>query len=122
MNFLCMFIDEWKMISDILNIHKSHPPRSFELLYVLLFNISKHVSVSARLFIISISCFVFFAGFLKIISPGGRRFGLFLCLGSGEFALSKNFQGVCPGGWPGLELTDILGETNLDSNFQNSLD
>ena len=35
------------------------------------FNISKHISISVLFFfIISVSCFVFFAGFLKIITPG----------------------------------------------------
>ena len=35
------------------------------------FNISKHISISVLfLFIISVSCFVFFAGFLKIIAQG----------------------------------------------------
>ena len=36
-DFLCWFIDEWRMILDIWNIDKSQPPRSFGLLYVSLF-------------------------------------------------------------------------------------
>ena len=50
-----------------------------------------------------------FAGFLKIIAPGGgvlarflcprgRGFALSLCPGGGEFARSENSPGVCPGG------------------------
>ena len=35
------------------------------------FNISKHISMSALfVIIVSVSCFVLFAGFLKIIIPG----------------------------------------------------
>ena len=34
------------------------------------FHISKHISISVLFFIISVSCFVVFAGFLKIIAPG----------------------------------------------------
>ena len=58
---------------------------------------------------ISVSCFVgFFAAFLNVIDPGwvlarffcpsGQAFALSLCPGTGEFALSKNFPGVCPEG------------------------
>ena len=36
MNLLSWFVDEWRMILDILNICESHPPRSFGLLYVSL--------------------------------------------------------------------------------------
>ena len=71
--------------------------------------ISKHISISVLFFIVSISCFVFFAGFLKIIAPGGgvlerffcprgRGFALSLCLGGGEFARSKQFPGGSPEG------------------------
>ena len=51
---------------------------------------------------------VLFAGFLKkialgwgfstIFCPRGRGSALSLCLGGGEFALSKNSPGVLPGG------------------------
>ena len=43
-----------------------------------------------------------------IFLPRGSGFALSLCLGSGEFALSKEFPGGFPGGWSGLELTDTL--------------
>ena len=73
---LVLVKDEWRMISDIFNIHKSHPSRSFGL-YMFhyfnisnCFNISKHISISVLFFIISVSCVVFFAGVLKIIAPG----------------------------------------------------
>ena len=59
---------------------------------------------------------MFFAGFLKIIAPGwgfstiflpqGSGFRTLFVPGGGEFALSKNSPGLCPGGWSDLELTD----------------
>ena len=98
------------MIRDILNIHKSHPPRSFGLYMFHCFNISKPISISVLFFIISILCVVFFAGFLKILAPvlsrffcpRGSGFRTFFESGGEEFALSKN----SPGGWSGLELSD----------------
>ena len=36
------------------------------------FNISKHITISVLFFITSVSFLVFFAGFLKIISPGHK--------------------------------------------------
>ena len=108
MNFLCWFIDEWRIIWDILNIHKSHPPRSFGLLYISLFYISKHISISVLFFIISVSCFVFpwilekklprGWGFSTIFLSQGGGSALSLCLGGGEFAFSKNSPGVPPRG------------------------
>ena len=69
--------------------------------------------------IISVSCFVYFCCFLKIIAPGwgfstiflpqGLGFPTFLMPRGGEFALSKNSVGFALGGggeWSGLELTD----------------
>ena len=81
------------------------------------FKFSKHVSISALFFIISVMCFVVFAEFLKnnwgfsrIFLPQGRSFALYLGPMGGEFAHSKKFPWVLPGGggggWSGLELTD----------------
>ena len=71
----------------------------------LFHNISKHISISVFQ---NMFC-VFFAGFLKIIAPGGgvlarffcpmgQGFALSLCPRGGEFALSKDFPGGLPGG------------------------
>ena len=67
------------------------------------FNISKHISNSVLILITSVSCFVFFAGFLKIIAPGwvssrffcprGRDFALSLWPENGEFAFQKDSPG-----------------------------
>ena len=73
------------------------------------FNISKHISISVLFFKISVSCFVFFAGFLKIIVRGGVL-ARFFCPRGGELALSKNSPGVCPGVWSGSELTATLSK------------
>ena len=68
---------------------------------------------------------LFFAGFLKIIAPGGGDLTRFFCPRGRDFALSlcpggwgicsfKKFPGALPrrggggGGWSGLELTDTL--------------
>ena len=63
---------------------------------------------------------LFFAGFLKIIAPGGGDLARFFCPRGRDFALSlcpggwgicpfKKFPGALPGGgWSGLELTDTL--------------
>ena len=80
------------------------------------FHISKHVSISVLFFIISVSCFVFFAGFLKIIAPGvgfwhdfsAPVVGVshFLCArGVGNSPFQKIPRGFARG-WSGLELTD----------------
>ena len=76
------------MITDTLNIHKSHLLRSFGLSYVSLFNISKHIGISVLFFIvISVSCFVFFCWIFENICPGVRgvlaRF--FLRVGNSPF-------------------------------------
>ena len=72
------------------------------------FKISKHISISALFFIISLSCFVgVLCCLLKNNCPGGRvfqhnlsspGFGIshFLC--AGESVLSKNSPQVCRGG------------------------
>ena len=52
-----------------LNIHKSHPPRSFGLYILQYFNISKYISNSVLFFITSVCFFFRFAGFIKIIVP-----------------------------------------------------
>ena len=113
MNFLCWFIDEWRMIWDISNIHKSHPPRHC-------FNISKHSSISVLFFHnFCIMFCVFFCWIFWKYLPRGRGFSRnFLPQTSGcctvfvptewEFVLSKNSPGICSGGWSGLELTDTL--------------
>ena len=66
-------------LPDILSIHKSHPPGSFGLLYVsqLFLKI-----VVFQFFVFSVSCFVFFAGFLKMIAPGVGFSTIFLPQGS----------------------------------------
>ena len=62
------------------------------------FNISKHISISVLSFIISVSCFVIFAGFLKIIAlGGGGGLARFFCPRGQGFALS-----LCPGGRWGI--------------------
>ena len=96
-----------KKISDILNIHESHPPRIFGLLYFHCFNICKHISISVMFFIISVSCFVFCRIFenncpgggilARLFGPRGSRFRTFFVPGGGAFALSKNSPGM-PGG------------------------
>ena len=80
------------------------------------FNISKHISISVLFFIISVSCSVFFAGFLKIIALGLGSSTIFLPQESGfrtffvhrgwEICPLKKFPGGLPWGWSGLELTD----------------
>ena len=81
-------------------------------------NISKHISILVLFFVISVSCFVFFAGFLKIIAPrvGFKRDfsapGLGFCTfivprGWGIHPYKKDSPGVClGGGWSDLELAD----------------
>ena len=72
------------------------------------FNISKYISISVMFFITSVSCFVFFVGFLKIIAPGWGFSTMFLPQRSGfcnffagggmrNLPFQKNFPGVCPG-------------------------
>ena len=109
MNFLCWFIDEWRNDLDILNTHKSHPPRSFGLFMFHCCNISKHISISVLFYIISVSCFVFFlldcfkiiqsrgSVFAQFFCPRGRGFALFVP-GGEEFVLSKKVpQGFARG-------------------------
>ena len=43
----------------------------------------------------------------RFFCPRGRGFALSLCPEGEELALSKEFSGDFPGGWSGLELTDI---------------
>ena len=73
------------------------------------FNISKHISISVLFFITSVSCFVFIWWIYENNCPGvevlaqffrprGQGFALSLCPWGGEFALSKNTPGFCPGG------------------------
>ena len=44
----------------------------------------------------------------RVFCPRGRGLALSLCSGDGEFPLSKNSPGVCPGECSGLELTNTL--------------
>ena len=75
-------------------------------------NISKHISISVRFFIISVSCFVFFCWIFENNCPWGARFfcprgsgfRTFFVPGGWEIHPFKEF----PGGWSGLELTDTL--------------
>ena len=46
-----------------MNIHQE------ALGFYMYHNISKPISISVLFFVISVSCFVFFAGFLKIVAP-----------------------------------------------------
>ena len=105
---------------DILSIHKIHPPTSFGLFMFHCFNISKHISISALFYIISVLSFVFFLldcfkiiqsrglGFSTIFLSQVSGFRTFLCLG----VRNPSFQNDSPrellGGWSGLELTDTL--------------
>ena len=63
--------------------------------------ISKHISISVLFFIISISCSVFYAGFLKIIAQGWGFSTNFLPQGSG-FRTS-----FLPGGWGSRPVKNI---------------
>ena len=84
------------------------------------FNISKHISISVLFFYNFCLMILFFAGFLKIIAPGGRGFStIFLSQGSGfrtvfvpgrvgNLPFQKIPWGFAWGGWSGLELTDTL--------------
>ena len=51
--------------------------------YVSLFNISKHICISALFFLISVHALCFFSGVLKIIAPGGGALALFSAPGVG---------------------------------------
>ena len=61
---------------------------------------------------------MYFAGFLRIIAPGGGLLVRFFCPWGRGFALLcarwlgirplKKLSGGLPGGWSGLELTDAL--------------
>ena len=105
MNFLCLFIDEWRMIRDIFNIHKSHSPRSLGLLYVSLFNISKHISISVLFFITSV--LFLFCWIFEKNSPRGRVLARFFCPG---FALSLCPEGGGGGGGGNLPFQKIAQE------------
>ena len=130
MNFLCWFIDEWRMISDIWNIHKATNQEALVFYMFRCFNISKHISISVLFCIISVSCFVFFSwifennclggGILaRFFCPRGRGFALSLCPGVANSPFQKNSPGVGPGGWSGLELTDTLIK-ELGNNISNT--
>ena len=101
MNLLCWFTDEWRMIQDISNIHKSHSPRSFDFYMFHCFSISQHISISVLFY---------FAGFLKIIASGvgfraiflpqGPGFHTFFVtgVGAGNLPFQTNSPWVLPGG------------------------
>ena len=77
-----------------MNIHKSHPPKSFGL-----------ICFTVLIFLnTSLAFQYFFAEFFKITAPGvgflapwGSWFCIFLCAEAGEFALSKKFPRSLPG-------------------------
>ena len=90
------------------------------------FNISIHIIISALFSMISVLCFLFFAGFLKINGPGWGISTIFLPQGAGFLTFFvpmgwgiRPFKKIPQGfAWgrvgSGLELTDTLNKSNLD--------
>ena len=106
MNILCWFIHEWRMISGILNIHKSHQPRSFGLLYVSLssyFHIRYHFSTVFHDFCLMFCVFCWVFG---NECPKGGVLAQFFCPRILHCPFKKIPWGFTRGGWSGLELTD----------------
>ena len=74
---------------------------------VCFYTFSKHVSISVSFFVISVSCLVAFAEFLKLIAPGwgfgmmfcsyGSGFAHFCSQGMGNSPIQKSLQEFCPG-------------------------
>ena len=46
-------------------------------------------------------------GLVRFYRPGGGGFELFFARGVGNSPIKKNCPGILPGGWSGLELTDL---------------
>ena len=100
MNFLCWFIDEWRIICDILiSIKAAHQETlGFYMFHCL--NLSKHISISILFFIISVSCFVLFCWIFER-NCSGSGFPTFFVPGVGNSPFQNIPHGFVPRGEDG---------------------